>query len=247
MHQDLATALELQTLDRRILELKREIATLPKQIAEIEKTLDRHLKRLELDKAALAGNLKERKRLDGEVQAQQQKISKLRDQMLQAKTNDQYRAFQHEIDFCEQAIRKCEDQTLDLMGEAETLEKNVKAAEISLQQEKKAVESEKARAKTCTAADQAELKKAEEERAKAAAGMTPQVLATYDRLRTRYFKDGDVIGEARDGMCQGCMMAMRPQLFQEVRQSLSVHFCENCRRILYYVEPGTDVAAQMDV
>ena len=39
--------------------------------------------------------------------------------MLGAKTNEQYRAFQNEIGFCEQAIRKAEDRILDLMAEGE--------------------------------------------------------------------------------------------------------------------------------
>ncbi len=242
MHQDLATALRLQSMDLRIADLRREIAALPKQIAEIEKALDSHLKKLDLDKAALAANVRERKKLDGDIQAQQQKISKLRDQMLQAKTNDQYRAFQHEIEFCEQSIRKAEDQTLDLMGEAESLEKNVKAAESALAQEKGVVEAEKARAKTRTAEDQAELKKVEGERSAAAAGIPVALLAVYDRLRTRYYRDGDVIAEAKDGMCQACMMAMRPQFFQDVKRGEQVMFCENCRRILYFEEPPIDVA-----
>lgn len=246
MHKDISTALELQALDLRAAELRREIATLPKQIAQIETALEGHLKRLELDKAALAANQRERKKLDGDVQGHQQKISKLRDQMLSAKTNEQYRAFQHEIEFCEQAIRKAEDQILDLMGEAEALEKNVKAAEVSLAEEKKAVDAEKAKAKQRTAEDQAELKKVEATRAAAAASLPPALLNSYDRLRTRYYKDGDVIAEAKDSMCQACMMAMRPQYFQDVKAGEQVMFCENCRRILYYVEPAADVEAQMN-
>ncbi len=246
MHKDISTALKLQALDARALELKREIATLPKQIAQIEKQLEGHLKRLELDKSALAANQRERKQLDTDVQGQHGKISKLRDQMLQAKTNDQYRAFQHEIEFCEQAIRKAEDKTLDLMSEAEALEKNVKAAEAALAEEKKAVDAEKAKAKQRTEEDQAELKTVEAERAATAAELPKPLLAAYDRLRTRYYKDGDVIAEAKDSMCQTCMMAMRPQYFQDVKASEQVMFCENCRRILYYVEPAVDVEAQMN-
>jgi hypothetical protein len=246
MHKDISTALELQALDLRAGELRREIATLPKQIAQIETALESHRKKLELDKAALAANQRERKKLDGDAQVHQQKISKLRDQMLSAKTNEQYRAFQHEIEFCEQGIRKAEDQILDLMGEAETLEKNVKAAEVALAAEQKVVEGEKAKAKQRTAEDQAELKKVEATRATAAASLPPALLATYDRLRTRYYKDGDVIAEARDSVCQACMMAMRPQYFQDVKEGGQVLFCENCRRILYYAEPAVDVEAQMN-
>jgi predicted nucleic acid-binding Zn-ribbon protein len=246
MHQDVAITLQLQTIDRRIAELRREIATLPRQIAEIENTLISHMKRLELDKAALAANQRERKRLDGEVAAHQQKISKLRDQMLLAKTNDQYRAFQHEIDFEEKAIRKCEDQTLDLMGEAEALETNVKTAEVSLAAEKKLVFAERAKAQARTAEDKVELAKDEAEHALYAQKLSAPALAYYQRLRTRYYKEGDVVAEAKNSMCQACMMLMRPQYFQDVKAGEQVLNCENCRRILYYDEPAVDVEAQMN-
>ena len=247
MHKDIGTALRLQSLDLRIADLRREIATLPKQIAQIEKALDSHNKRLEADKAALAANQRARKQLDADVQAHNQKISKLRDQMLGAKTNEQYRAFQNEIEFCEQAIRKCEDQTLEQMGAAEALEKNVKSAEVALAAERKAVEAEKQRAKACTEADKIELAKALAMRVEEAKAMPAPLMTMYERLRTRYYKDGDTIAEARDGKCMTCMISLRPQFYQEVKAGEIVKFCENCRRILYYPDAATDVAANMDL
>lgn len=246
MNKDLGSALRLQELDLRMSELRREIATLPKQIAQIEKTLEAHNRRLELDKAALAANQRDRKKFDSDISGHQQKISKLRDQMLGAKTNDQYRAFQHEIEFCEESIRKCEDGILELMGASEPLEQNVKKAEAALATERKTVEAQKQKAKARTEADQQELKKLEAERAEAAKSLPPQILSTYDRLRTRYYKDGDVIAEAKDGLCMKCMMALRPQFYQEVKLSETINFCENCRRILYYEVPVQDVEAQMN-
>src|ERR1700684_3632137 len=147
----------LQSLDRKIAELEREVATLPKHIAQIEKALDSHLRRLEADRAALVANQKERKQLEDDVKVENQKISKLRDQMLGAKTNEQYRAFQHEITFCEDSIRKAEDRTLDLMSEAEPLDVNVKKAEAALKEEKQTVEAEKTRTRERTALDQTQL------------------------------------------------------------------------------------------
>src|SRR5579863_2520986 len=132
MLQELDLALRLQALDRKILSLETEIATLPKHIAEIEKKLETHTRRLEADRAALTANQRERKKLEGDIQTQQQKISKLRDQMLGSKNNEQYRAFQNEISYAEGEIRKAEDRILDLMEQSEPLEKNVKAAEVDL-------------------------------------------------------------------------------------------------------------------
>src|ERR1041384_728435 len=143
MLPDLKLAIRLQEIDKRLAELVREIAALPKHIAEIEKRLGSHERKLEADRAALTGNQKERKKCEGDIQIQEQKITKLKDQMLQAKTNDVYRAFQNEIEFCQKEIRKAEDRILELMGESEPLDKNVKAAEVSLKGEKAQVEAEK--------------------------------------------------------------------------------------------------------
>ena len=110
MLPDIKHAIRLQILDDRAAALAKEIAALPKHIAEIEKKLEGHQRRLDADRAAMAANQKERKRLEGEMQAQDQKISKLKNQMMEAKTNDQYHAFQHEINFCQQEIRRFEDR-----------------------------------------------------------------------------------------------------------------------------------------
>src|ERR1700722_12702838 len=147
MLPDIVSALRLQEVDIRQTELTKEIASLPKHIAEIEKKLESHQRRLELDRVGLGANQKDRKRLEGEIQAADQKISKLKTQMMEAKNNEQYRAFQHEIDFCQQEIRRHEDKILDLMGEFDPLEKAVKAAEAALATEKKHVEDEKSAAR----------------------------------------------------------------------------------------------------
>lgn len=247
MHPDVANALKLQALDQRANELKREIAALPKRIVEIEKALESHTRRLELDRAALSANQKERKKIEGDIQVHQQKISRLRDQMMEAKTNEQYRAFQQEIQYFENAIRKAEDQILELMVEAETLEANVRKAEEALREEKKSVEAEKDQAKARTLADKEELRKIEAQRKEVAASLSPEVLSAYERMRTRHYPAGDVLAEARDGRCMGCMMTIRPQLFQDVKSGEAVVFCETCRRILYAEQPPRDVDAAMNV
>ncbi len=235
----------LQSLDLRIAEFEREIATLPKHIAQIEKTLDSHLRRLEADQAALAANQKERKRLEDDAKTEAQKISKLKDQMLGAKTNEQYRAFQHEIEFCEQAIRKAEDRILDLMAEAEPLDGNVKKAEISLKTEKQHVEEEKARARERTAVDQKQLDQAQGERKTLVAGIKPQTYSTYERIRRKWH--GSAVAEAVEGRCSACQIMLRPQFFQDLRHSEHLMQCESCGRILFYNPPVSfehDLAAQ---
>ena len=235
MTADMEQVTRLQSLDLKIRELEREIATLPKHIAQIEKALDSHLRRLEADRAALGANQKERKQHEDDIKVENQKISKLKDQMLGAKTNEQYRAFQNEIGFCEQEIRKSEDRTLDLMAEAEPLDANVKQAETALKQEKQQVEAEKARARERTAVDQKQLEQSQAERKSLVTGLKPQVYSAYERIRKKWH--GLAVAEATDGRCSACQIMLRPQFFQDLRNSDQLMFCESCGRILYYNPP----------
>lgn len=235
MLPDIEHAIRLQGLDDRIAALTREIAELPKHIAEIEKKLDSHRRRLEADRAALTANLKERKRLEGEIQVNEGKISKLKTQMMDAKTNDQYRAFQHEIDFCQKEIGNCEEGILVRMTESEPLEKNVKAAEAALSVEQKQVDAEKKQAQEKTAADRAEIARLNADRAETGKGMTPKALSEYERIRKG--RAGVAIAEAVNGRCSKCNITLRPQFMQELRRGDSLMYCESCKRILYYNPP----------
>jgi len=235
MLPDIANAIRLQTLDDRAAELTKEIATLPKHIAEIEKKLESHQRRLDHDRAGLSANQKDRKRLEGEIQAAEQKISKLKTQMMEAKTNDQYRAFQHEIEFCQQEIRHHEDRILELMTESDPLEKAVKVAEAALAAEKKQVEAEKAKARERTAADQKEMNALLGDRAKILSEMTPKIASEYERIRKG--RAGVAIAEVVQGRCSKCNMQLRPQFLQELKRQDSVMVCESCRRMLYWNPP----------
>lgn len=235
MLADIELANRLQSLDRRISELNTEIGALPRHIAEIEKVLDSHLRRLETDKAALAANNKDRKRLEEDIKTHEQKISKLRDQTLQAKTNEQYRAFQNEIHYFEGEIRKAEDHILDLMSESEPLEANVKKAEEALAKEKKQVEAEKASARERTAADRKQLEELTGERNGLVSGLKPQVYSAYERIRQK--RGGRAVAEVVDGRCSACQIALRPQFFQDLRKGEQLMFCESCGRILFYNPP----------
>ncbi len=244
MLQDLALALRLQALDRKIAGLENEIAILPKHIAQIEKKLEAHTRRLEADRAALSANQRDRKKLEGDIQVHEQKISKLRDQTLQAKTNEQYRAFQNEIAYIEAEIRKAEDRILDLMEQSEPLDKNVKGAELALKKEQQQVEAEKNRARERTASDQKQLEEARSERKSSVEKIDPALYAHYERIRKK--TRNTAIADATEERCDACQISLRPQFMQDLRKGDQIMFCESCGRILTY-NPVVDVASDVAV
>ena len=248
MLPDLHLALRLQALDRKMASLESEIATLPKQIAEIEKKLEAHSRRLEADRAALSANQRDRKKLEGDIQVHEQKISKLKGQMIEAKTNEQYRAFQNEISYAEGEIRKAEDRILDFMELSEPLEKNVKTAEVELKKEQAHVEAQKKKARERTEADTKELAEKAAERKTAVSQIDAKLYAQYERIRKK--TKGTAIADATEGRCDACQIALRPQFFQDLRKGDQIMYCESCGRILTYnpiVDVSGDIAASQQI
>jgi predicted nucleic acid-binding Zn-ribbon protein len=237
MLPDIQRAVGLQHTDDRIAALAKEIAALPRHIAEIEKKLENSKRKLEHGRAALGANQRERKRLETEIQSQDAKISKLKSQMMEAKTNDQYRAFQHEIEFCEAETRKSEDRILELMTESEPLDQAVKATEKTLAEESKTVDAEKNQARERTAADQKEIEKLKHERARVVSEMSPKIVSEYERIRKN--RGGVGVAEAVNGRCSKCNMVIRLQYLQDLKRGDRVMTCESCGRILYYNPPET--------
>ena len=235
MTAEIELVTQIQALDTKTATLEKEVANLPKHVAQIEKSLVHHIRQLEADKAALLANQKGKKSLEDDIKVNDQKISKFRDQTLQAKNNEQYKAFQSEILFAQKEISKCEDSILELMGQSEALEGAVKKAEAALKQEKQQVDAEKARVQERTAVDQKQIAGYQAERARLAAELTPQTLATYERIKKK--RKGIAIAEITNGRCSACMITLRNQYLQDLRKSEQIMTCESCGCILYYNLP----------
>ena len=208
MNPDIPIVRELQLVDCRIRELTEEIARLPRYIAEIENKLESHEIALSKDQAILEENRKDRRLMDGKISTYEQKMSQLRVQMGEAKTNTQFRAFQKEIEFSKNEIRKTEDSILDKMVEAEKLETNVEIAKTALQAEKQVVAKEVERTTARVSKDEHELAAVRNDREQLITGISPQVLALYTRVsKTR---QGVAVASVSDERCMACNVVLHP-------------------------------------
>ncbi|HXY13252.1 MAG TPA: C4-type zinc ribbon domain-containing protein [Terriglobales bacterium] len=231
MLPDVQNLIELQKVDREILRLKEEIAALPKRVTAIEAKLAGTKTALEKAKAAIKGDEAARRKYETAIQDLQQRISKYRDQSLEVKTNEQYKALLHEIQFAEQDIRINEDKILELMVNAEAREKDVKAAERELKEETAEIEKEKTEARRLTAEDEKQLAEWTATRDTLRSGVGADLLRHYDRVSKHR---GTGISEVQDHKCLACQVMLRPQTYNEVRAGTDVVFCDSCQRILYH-------------
>jgi predicted nucleic acid-binding Zn-ribbon protein len=243
MLPELQNLLELQKADKEIFRLNEEIAALPKRVAAIEAKLAGTKAILERAKTAVKADEAAKRKYESTTQDLQQKISKYRDQSLDVKTNEQYRALQQEIDFAQREIQSTEDKILELMLNADARDKEVKAAEAELKEETAEIEKEKTEARLRTAEDEKLLGEWNAKRSQFRAGVPDDLLRHYDRV-VKLRKTG--LSEVRDHKCMACQVMLRPQTYNEVRGGTSVIICDSCQRILYF-DPASEVVAEKPV
>src|SRR5512142_2715592 len=210
MLPDIENLLKLQDADKEIRRLRDEVAELPKRVAAIEQKLAGTKAQLEKAQAAIKADEAARRKYDTAISDLRSKISKYRDQSLDVKTNDQYKALMHEIQFAEQEIGSNEDKILELMLNTDVREKEVKAAEAELKAETAEIEKEKAIQREQTAKDEKELAEWTAKRDSERAAVDSDLLRHYDRvLKFR----GSGLAEVRDHKCTGCSVVLRPQIY----------------------------------
>src|SRR5580704_7247353 len=239
MLPDIENLLKLQDTDKEIRRLQEEIAEFPKRVGAIEQQLAGTKTQLEKAQTAVKSDEATRRKFDTTIADLRGKISKYRDQSLDVKTNDQYKALLHEIQFAEKEIAATEDKILELMVNADSRDKEVKAAQAELKAETAEIEKEKEQARQRTAEDEKLLAEWNAKRAGLRTGVNEDLLRHYERVSK--FR-GSGISEVRDQKCMACQVMLRPQTYNEVRSGQTTIVCDSCQRILYF-NPADEMAA----
>lgn len=244
MHPSLKYLIALQALDLRSTELRGQLASYPARFAELDRRLAAARKELEDARAALTKSITERKSLELDVEQWKQRVRKYKDQTAEVKSNEAYKALQHEIELAEAEVSKAEDRLLERMLAAEDLEKRLQDAERTLQETEAAIAAERQSTEAEKAKLEQELARLHAEREQAAQAIPGDLLALYQKIARKH--GGIALAEVRDETCSMCRVKVRPHVYQELRrpEDQQIHHCESCTRILYYVERDSASAAQ---
>ena len=164
------------------------------------------------------------------------KVRKYRDQTSQIKTNEAYRALQHEVQMAEDQIAKAEDRLLEQMVASEEYDRRIKASEIALKDVEAVERVQRSTVEADRAVAEKDLAELTAERTRAIADIPEKLLDHYDRIVRKH--NGVALAEVRNEKCAACGMIVRPHVIQEMRRadSAEMFHCETCTRIIYYIE-----------
>ena len=175
------------------------------------------------------------RRLEDEAEATAAKVTEVDKTMYSGSITSprELQAMQADVEQLRRHQRTLEDRELDLMERQETLDAELAALEAQVT----AAEAEIAGARESLAAGEAEIDAAAEAetvgRAAAAAEITAELLALYDRCRTQ----AGGIGAARlvGNTCQGCRLTIPSTEVERIRKAgadATPEHCDNCGAIL---------------
>ena len=236
MHPHLKYLIELQAVDLRLIEIRERLSRFPKRLAELEARVTGARHQITTAKEALTGSLKDRKTYEMDVEQWKERAKKYRNQSSEVKTNEAYKALQHEIQNAEDEAAKAEDRLLDRMVAGEEYERHVKAAEAAVKQVEAAANVERQTIQAEYNAAQKELTGAEAVRAGAVAAVPEDLVDHYERIAKRH--GGIALAEIRGEGCGQCGVHIRPHVIQQLQRDGNEEFfhCETCTRVLYYAD-----------
>jgi predicted nucleic acid-binding Zn-ribbon protein len=234
--------LELQSVDTRLQAVRARLAAFPKRAADAEKYVIAAKAELEKSKAAQVAVIRDRKKYELDVEQWKDRVKKYKDQTSQVKTNEAFKALQHEVDNGEKEITNAEDRLLEQMVAGEEYERSIKASEKSVKEAEDVAKVQRAKLEAEKVEAEKELAQLTSERERAVTEIPENMMDHYDRIMRKH--DNVALAEVRDEKCSACGMRVRPHVSQAMHRSTSeeLFHCETCTRILYFTGPTAAAA-----
>ncbi|MBN2145070.1 MAG: hypothetical protein JW774_10640 [Candidatus Aureabacteria bacterium] len=232
VNADVKAILDLQALDAELIQIKTSIEKIPEVIKEIQVTIEKETKDMELFEQGSKKNLLEKKNLEGEIEAKKAQVLKYEIQLNSIKTNTEYSALLKEIETHKQTIFNMEDKLLDMMEQIDKTAMEIGLRKKNLDEKIKSYEKkidQQNRELTDLKLKQQEKTKLRAEEASHCSG---ELFNQYERFM-RKKKTIALVPLKKNGACGGCRWNLPPNIRNEVMKGKIIQ-CENCSRLLYW-------------
>jgi predicted nucleic acid-binding Zn-ribbon protein len=224
----------LQDRDQKIRILRLELKNLPAERTGLENNLAAGSTQLTTAKQKAQNVEVEKKKLEVEAQSKRDSIAKFRTQQFQTRKNEEFQALTNEIKHFQTDIEKIEDREIELMEEAERVKVQVAEAEKGHAVTKAHFDRQIVEIQNKVKAIEENLAGLEAEREKLTEGVDEDLLYQYNKLFAN--KAGLAVVGLEHETCMGCHMKLTTQTAVKVKGSREILNCEQCGRLLYYVE-----------
>lgn len=224
--------LVVQTCDVRLQKTEQDLARLPKERAAHKAKIESEHKSIEDARQSVAALEVQRNDLDTQVKSLESDIQRFRNQQLEVKKNEEYRALTEQIEQAQATISGLEEEEIELMY-------TIDSAKAAFEEEKILIEnriSEEEKhisllvEKEQSLADSVETVRAELSSAREKA--EGEYLEQYDRVR-KLVKRAPYVAAIESQKCGGCHLRVSNEVAHAATSGGEPHFCDQCARIVF--------------
>jgi hypothetical protein len=244
VREQLLNLLELQTCDGKVRELESAAKQLPAKLDPLRRDLAKLQGMIDAERAKLSETESWRKSQQELLDRERDAFKVAQNKLQASKNTKEFSAANREVDNKRKSISDRESE-LKKVAEASTtqttqlqardadvqkLRDELTSSEAAMADQVKALEDQLAEARAARDAERGKVEK--------------NWVKTYDSLAA---KRGYAVAPVIKGTCQGCHMALPPQLNNILARMESIEMCPRCGRIVYrkeMLEPKTEAPAE---
>lgn len=232
IHSQIQKLLLVQEKDLSLQKLEAELDRIPEQRKKIEAEIAEERAAIETARTDLNEKEIARKDLDAQVQNKESDVAKFKNQQLEVKKNEEYRALTTQIEQAQSDIAVLEEAEITLMY---SIDEARDAFEVSKGKiEQRIVEQENAigqleerlRELNCS------IKGSKQAYLDSRTGVEKSFLDDYDRVKTQVKRMPYIV--AIEGQnCTGCHLRVSNEVFGQASNGEGVVICDQCPRMVY--------------
>ena len=231
MLPEIEQLLIIQDRDQKITKLNSDIERLPLEEQQAKQRLKSVIESVNSAESEIKSNEVEISKIELDIDTRKDSITKLKNQQLETKKNEEFAAMEHSITNYQDEISQLEDSQLELMEKGEELNNSLEEANDIHAKEQKVVDAELAIIKERKIQFSKKIEELKSDREKIASNIDNDLLDQYNRIFKS--KKGVAVSELINDICSGCHMKVTPTTAGMVRAEKVVSTCDQCGRILY--------------
>jgi predicted nucleic acid-binding Zn-ribbon protein len=233
LREQLLNLLQLQTCDVKVRELEAAAKQLPAKLDPLRRDLAKLQGMLDAERAKLAETESWRKNQLEQIERERDALKAAQSKLQASKNTKEFGAANREVDNKRKSISDRESELKKVSEAASQSSTQLAARDADVQKIRDELSSSEAGMADQVSAMNAELAAARTARDSARGSVEKNWLKTYDTLAA---KRGYAVAPVIKGVCQGCHMALPPQLNNILARMESIETCPRCGRLVYRKE-----------
>ncbi|MFU8847986.1 MAG: zinc ribbon domain-containing protein [Opitutales bacterium] len=222
----------VQDRDIALQKIKQELTRIPQERTKLEARIQTEQENIEAAHQSLKEKEVQRHDLDQQVKTREGNINRFKNQQLEVKKNDEYRALTQQIEQAEAEIAELEESEIALMLEIDearqTFESEKKSIEADIMERQREIhqlaELEQNLNNSINAAVEA--------LAQSRIGIEENYIEHYDRVK-KLTKRAPYVVPIQDHKCGGCHLRVSNEVSRGALNAGIPHFCDQCARMVY--------------